>query len=96
MKEAIEPNMITSQGNLQYEQNSRSFCVIRLKSAMLNYFGMNKEHKKRYSYKFEIYGYNYEFFKAKLQKIIDEKKLVPVIMYLYEEDANEQKASQNN
>lgn len=90
MKEIISPTILTSEGKLHYGQSSRSFCIIRLKSAILDFFRIGKSREKRYSYKLEIFGYNYELFKEKMNKAIDDRKVMPILLYLYEDDINEE------
>jgi len=89
MKEIIRPSLLTSEGKLQYGQSSRSFCIVRLKTTILDYFRMGKVKDKKYTYKIEVYGYNYELFKEKINQAIDERKVMPMLLYLYEDDNND-------
>ncbi|MFA6089916.1 MAG: hypothetical protein WC755_08720 [Candidatus Woesearchaeota archaeon] len=89
MKEIIKPTVLTAEGNLQYEPSVRSYCMLRIKKVILEFFGMHQVRDKKFSYKLEVFGYNYVSFKEKMDEITNQGKMVPVLLYLYEDDENE-------
>jgi len=89
MKEIIKPTVLTVEGNLQYEHSARSFCILRIKKLLLKYFGMHQIRDKKFSYQLEVFGYNYAGFKEKVDEIMNQGKMVPILLYLFEGEENE-------
>jgi len=85
-KKTLMPrSVIDSKGSMYYDDKSRAWGIIRLRSELLNEFPQLKERTSKFSYQIEYYRTLEEFEKL-IKKLKKEKaEFLPVLMWMFKE-----------
>ena len=85
-KKPLTPRKVVSvEGKVHYSESNQAWNIIKLKSEFLNEFKQLKEKRSKFSYEM-IFGRNEEEMVEALRRIMEDKKLMPILMFLYKED----------
>jgi len=85
-KKPLAPRkVINVEGKVHYSESNQAWNTIKLKSEFLNEFKQLREKRSKFSYEM-IFGRNEEEMVEALKEIIKDKKLMPILMFLYKED----------
>ena len=71
-------------GKVHYSESNQAWNIIKLKSEFLNEFQQLKEKRSKFSYEM-IFGRTEEEMIATIKKIVKDKTLMPVLMFLYKD-----------
>lgn len=83
LKQPILPRRIVNvTGKIHYSESNQAWNIIKLKSEFLNEFHQLKEKRSKFSYEM-VFGRTEEEIIGSLKKMIKEKKMIPVLMFLY-------------
>ena len=77
--------IINIKGKVHYSESSQAWNTIKLKTEFLNEFHQLKEKRSKFSYEM-IFGRTETEMVEAIKKIIKDKTLMPVLMFLYKED----------
>ena len=83
-KPLVPRNVISVEGKVHYSESNQAWNVIKLKNEFLNEFKQLKEKRSKFSYEM-VFGRNEEAMIEALKDIIRDKKLMPILMFLYKE-----------
>ena len=84
-KQPLAPRRIISvSGRVHYSESNQAWNTIKLKSEFLNEFQQLKEKRSKFSYEM-IFGRTEEEMIDAIKKIIGDKTLMPVLMFLYKD-----------
>jgi len=82
-RQPITPRRIINvKGKVHYSESNQAWNTIKLKSEFLNEFQQLKEKRSKFSYEM-IFGRTEEEMIDAIKKIISDKTLMPVLMFLY-------------
>jgi len=85
-KKPLAPRkVINVEGKVHYSESNQAWNTIKLKSEFLNEFKQLREKRSKFSYEM-IFGRNEEEMVEALKEIIRDKKLMPILMFLYQEN----------
>jgi len=85
-KKPLAPRkVINVEGKVHYSESNQAWNTIKLKSEFLNEFKQLREKRSKFSYEM-IFGRNEEEMVEALKGIIKDKKLMPILMFLYREN----------
>jgi len=86
-KKPLAPRKVVSvEGKVHYSESNQAWNIIKLKSEFLNEFKQLKEKRSQFSYEM-LFGRNEEEMVEALKRIMDNKKLMPILMFLYREES---------
>jgi len=71
-------------GKIHYSESNQAWNTIKLKTEFLNEFHQLKEKRSKFSYEM-IFGRTEEEMVEAMKKITRNKKLIPVLMFLYKD-----------
>ncbi|HJX50074.1 MAG TPA: hypothetical protein VJ438_01290 [Candidatus Nanoarchaeia archaeon] len=77
--------VISVEGKVHYSESNQAWNTIKLKTEFLNEFKQLKEKRSKFSYEM-IFGRNEEEMVEALKGIMRDKKLMPILMFLYKEE----------
>ena len=80
----IPRKVISVKGKVHYSESNQAWNTIKLKSEFLNEFQRLKEKRSKFSYEM-IFSRTEEETNNEIKKIMKDKKLIPILMFLYEE-----------
>lgn len=84
-RQPLTPRQIINvRGKVHYSESNQAWNTIKLKTEFLNEFQQLKEKRSRFSYEM-IFGRTEEEMIDAIKKIIGDKTLMPVLMFLYED-----------
>jgi hypothetical protein len=82
-KESLTPRKIIHvNGKIHYNESNQAWNLIKLKSEFLNEFSQLKEKRSKFSYEM-VFGRSEEEMVGLLKESMRDKKLRPVLMFLY-------------
>ena len=85
LKQPLVPrNIIKIKGKIHYSESNQAWNIIKLKSEFLNEFHQLKEKRSKFSYEM-VFGRTEEEIIESLKKVVKDKGVVPVLMFLYKE-----------
>jgi hypothetical protein len=85
-KRTLTPrNVVDVQGNLYYDEKSRAWSIIRLKSELVKEFPQLKEKRSKFSYQLAYYRTIEELEKTIKELKRKKEEVLPVLMFLYKE-----------
>jgi len=76
--------VINVKGKVHYSESNQAWNTIKLKTEFLNEFKQLKEKRSKFSYEM-IFGRTEEEMVDVIKKIIKDRRLMPVLMFLYKE-----------
>jgi len=76
--------IITVKGKIHYNESNQAWNTIKLKSEFLNEFQQLKEKRSKFSYEM-IFGRTEEEMVNTMKKVVKDKTLMPVLMFLYKD-----------
>ncbi|MBT3578003.1 hypothetical protein HOA55_01575 [archaeon] len=76
--------VINVKGRVLYSEGNQAWNTIKLKSEFLNEFQQLKEKRSKFSYEM-IFGRTEKEMVDAIKKIIKDKTLMPVLMFLYKD-----------
>lgn len=76
--------VINVKGRVHYSESNQAWNTIKLKSEFLNEFQQLKEKRSKFSYEM-IFGRTEKEMVEAIKKIIKDKTLMPVLMFLYKD-----------
>lgn len=76
--------IINVKGKVHYSESNQAWNTIKLKTEFLNEFQQLKEKRSKFSYEM-IFGRTEEEMVDAIKKIIGDKTLMPVLMFLYKD-----------
>ena len=76
--------VINVTGRVHYSESGQAWNTIKLKTEFLNEFQQLKEKRSKFSYEM-IFGRTEEEMIEAIKKIIKDKTLMPVLMFLYKD-----------
>ena len=76
--------VINVKGRVLYSESNQAWNTIKLKSEFLNEFQQLKEKRSKFSYEM-IFGRTEKEMVEAIKKIIKDKTLMPVLMFLYKD-----------
>ncbi len=79
--------IINVKGKLHYSESNQAWNIIKLKSEFLNEFRQLKEKRSKFSYEI-VFGRTEEEMIEAIKKIINDKTLMPILMFLYKDKEN--------
>ncbi len=77
---------IFCDGKLIYSEKHRSRCVIILKRNLREEFSSLSGQYSKAKYRLECFRTDYKLFKKRADEILANKKGIPILLYLYEEE----------
>jgi len=77
--------IINIKGKIHYNESNQAWNLIKLKSEFLNEFSALKEKRSKFSYEM-VFGRSEEEMVELLKASMNDKKLRPVLMFLYREE----------
>ncbi|MFA5953341.1 MAG: hypothetical protein WC812_01990 [Candidatus Pacearchaeota archaeon] len=80
----IPRKIISVKGKVHYSESNQAWNIIKLKSEFLNEFQQLKEKRSKFSYEM-IFGRTEAEMIEAIKKIINDKNLMPILMFLYKE-----------
>ena len=84
-KEPLQPRRVINVGRkVHYSESNQAWNTIKLKTEFLNEFSQLKEKRSKFSYEM-IFGRTEEEMVEAIKKIIKDKTLMPVLMFLYKD-----------
>lgn len=84
-KQPLTPRKIINiKGKVHYNESSQAWSTIKLKSEFLNEFRQLKEKRSKFSYEM-IFGRTEAEMVETIKKIVRNKTLMPVLMFLYKD-----------
>ena len=83
-KPLIPRKIINIKGKVQYSESNQAWNTIKLKTEFLNEFHQLKEKRSKFSYEM-IFGRTETEMVEAIKKIIKDKTLMPVLMFLYKD-----------
>jgi hypothetical protein len=84
-KEPLQPRRVISVGGkVHYSESNQAWNTIKLKTEFLNEFKQLKEKRSKFSYEM-IFGRTEKEMVEAIKKIIKDKTLMPVLMFLYKD-----------
>ena len=86
-KPLIPRKVISVKGKVLYSESNQAWNTIKLKSEFLNEFHQLKEKRSKFSYEM-IFGRTEEEMIEAIKQIIQDKKIMPVLMFLYKDREN--------
>lgn len=85
-KQPLLPRKIVNvTGKIHYSESNQAWNIIKLKSEFLNEFHQLKEKRSKFSYEM-VFGRTEEEIIESLKKAIKEKRVMPVLMFLYRDE----------
>jgi len=81
----VPRKIINVKGKVHYSESNQAWNTIKLKTEFLNEFKQLREKRSKFSYEI-IFGRNEEEMVEALKEIIKNKKLMPILMFLYREN----------
>ena len=86
MQETLTPRTkVDSEGKIAYSESFQAWNTLKLKKELFLEFPQLKEKRSKFSYRLIYYRDSIEFEKAIKQMIKDDKKAMPLLLYLYKE-----------
>ena len=76
--------IINVKGRVHYSESNQAWNTIKLKTEFLNEFQQLKEKRSKFSYEM-MFGRTEEEMVEAIKKIIKDKTLMPVLMFLYKD-----------
>ena len=76
--------VINVKGKVHYSESGQAWNTIKLKTEFLNEFSQLKEKRSKFSYEM-IFGRTEAEMVESIKKIIKDKTLMPVLMFLYKD-----------
>ena len=84
-KKPLAPRkVINVEGKIHYSESNQAWNIIKLKHEFLNEFKQLKDKGSKFSYEM-IFGRNEAEMIEALKMIMKDKKLMPILMFLYRE-----------
>jgi len=84
-RQPLTPRKVISVGGkVHYSESNQAWNTIKLKTEFLNEFQQLKEKRSKFSYEM-IFGRGEEEMVEAIKKIIKDKTLMPVLMFLYKD-----------
>jgi mannose/fructose/N-acetylgalactosamine-specific phosphotransferase system component IIB len=80
----VPRKVINVKGRIHYNESNQSWNTIKLKSEFLNEFQQLREKRSKFSYEM-ILGKTKEEMVKTIKKIVKDKTLTPVLMFLYKD-----------
>ena len=77
--------IINVKGKVHYSESNQAWNTIKLKSEFLNEFCQLKEKRSKFFYEM-IFGRSEEEMVEAIKKIVGDKTLMPILMFLYKDD----------
>ena len=74
--------VINVKGRVHYSESNQAWNTIKLKTEFLNEFKQLKEKRSKFSYEM-MFGRSEEEMVEAIKKIIKDKTLMPILMFLY-------------
>ena len=82
-RQPLAPRKIVNvKGRVHYSESNQAWNTIKLKTEFLNEFHQLKEKRSKFSYEM-MFGRTEEEMVEAIKKIIKDKTLMPVLMFLY-------------
>ena len=76
---------LVSEGRVSYNESAQAWNILRLPKEIMNDFPVLKKKRAKLSFKLE-HVRNIENLKTRVKKIEEEKKAIPILLYLYLEE----------
>ncbi len=76
--------IINVKGKVHYSESNQAWNTIKLKTEFLNEFQQLKEKRSKFSYEM-LFGRTEEEMVEAIKKIIKDKNLMPILMFLYKD-----------
>ena len=76
--------IVNVKGRVHYSESNQAWNTINLKTEFLNEFQQLKEKRSKFSYEM-MFGRTEEEMVEAIKKIIKDKTLMPVLMFLYKD-----------
>jgi hypothetical protein len=76
---------ISVEGRISYNESAQAWNILRLPKEIMNDFPVLKKKRAKLSFRME-HVRNIENLKARVKKIEEEKKPIPILLYLYLEE----------
>jgi len=76
--------IINIKGKVHYSESNQAWNTIKLKTEFLNEFHQLKEKRSKFSYEM-IFGRTEEEMVETIKKIVKDKALMPILMFLYKD-----------
>ena len=76
--------IINVKGRVHYSESNQAWNTIKLKTEFLNEFSQLKEKRSKFSYEM-IFGRTESEMVEAIKKIIKDKTLMPILMFLYKD-----------
>ncbi|MBS3087288.1 hypothetical protein J4226_01725 [Candidatus Pacearchaeota archaeon] len=84
-RQPLSPRKIVNvSGKIHYNESNQAWNTIKLKSEFLNEFHQLKEKRSKFSYEM-IFGRTEEEMIETMKKVVKDKTLMPVLMFLYKD-----------
>ncbi len=83
-KPLVPRKIINVKGKIHYSESGQAWNTIKLKTEFLNEFQQLKEKRSKFSYEM-IFGRTDEEMVEAVKKVIGDKTLMPILMFLYKE-----------
>ena len=80
----LHMKIVNVKGRVHYSESNQAWNTIKLKTEFLNEFTQLKEKRSKFSYEM-IFGRTEEEMVEAIKKIIKDKTLMPVLMFLYKD-----------
>lgn len=78
------PKSFYFDGKLMYDQGAQSYCLIKLRKAILEYYGLYKVKNRKFGYQIELFAGNYDAFLERAKELEKNRTQIPILINLVE------------